>query len=282
MAASRWEQANVVITGAASGIGLALSQALVKRGANVWMADIDAGKIGQAAEPLGSQARPAVLDVRDAPAVRDLIERVVRDSGRLDFLFNNAGIGVSGETQELAVEHFDRIIDVNIRGVVNGTVAAYPILVKQGSGHIVNTASLAGLTPVPLLVPYSMTKHAVVGLSNSLRLEAARYGVRVSALCPAAIETPLLDSDNPSDLEIAWRPNTRRYLERLAGPVYPVERLVEDALRGVERNDGLIIVPGRARLGAFLCRIAPGLAQSGIRKALAAERRDRARKTATP
>ena len=277
MPVSRWEQANVVITGAASGIGLALSDALVQRGANVWMADVNAERVGQVTDPLGPRAHPVTLDVRDAPAMRDLVERVARDSGRLDYLFNNAGIGVSGEVHELAVEHFDRIIDINIRGVVNGIVAAYPLMVKQGSGHIVNTASLAGLTPVPLLVPYSMTKHAVVGLSNSLRLEAARYGVRVSALCPAAIETPLLSADNPSDLGISWRPNTRRYLARLSGPAYPVARLADDALRGVERNDGLIIIPGRARLSAMLCRIAPSLVQSGIRKALAAERRDRAR-----
>lgn len=277
MTANSWEQANIVVTGAASGIGLALSKALVQRGANVWMTDINGEKAGQAAEALGPRAHPAPLDVRDAPAVRDLVERVAKDSGRLDALFNNAGIGVSGEVHELAVEHFDRIVDVNIRGVVNGTVAAYPIMVKQKSGHIVNTASLAGLTPVPLLVPYAMTKHAVVGLSNSLRLEAARYGVKVSVLCPAAIETPLLSADNPSDLGVAWRPNTRRYLARLSGPAYPVERLADEALRGVERNEGVIIIPARARVSALLCRLAPGLVQSGIRKALAAERKDRGR-----
>jgi NAD(P)-dependent dehydrogenase (short-subunit alcohol dehydrogenase family) len=271
-----WEGASAVVTGAASGIGLALSSALVQRGAHVWMADVDAGRIGQAAEALGPTAHPVALDVREAPAVRELIERTARDSGRIDYLFNNAGIGVSGEVHELTVEHFDRIIDVNIRGVVNGIVAAYPIMVKQRSGHIVNTASLAGLMPVPLLTPYVMTKHAVVGLSSSLRAEAGSYGVRVSALCPGAIDTPLLDADNPADLpQPPWSPNVRRYLGRLGGPAYPVARLAADALQGVERNRGLIIVPAQSRISVLLYRLAPVLVRGAGRKAFAAELRER-------
>jgi NAD(P)-dependent dehydrogenase (short-subunit alcohol dehydrogenase family) len=269
---NRWDQAVAVVTGAASGIGLALSRELARRGARVWMTDVNAPAAEAAAAALGPSVRSAGLDVRDAAAVRDRIEQVAREAGRIDFLFNNAGIGVSGEVQDLGAEHFDRIIDINIRGVANGIVAAYPRMVKQGSGHIVNTASLAGLTPVPLLVPYAMTKHAIVGLSESLRLEAERYGVRVSALCPAAVETPLLDADNPADLRRPWHPNVRRYLERLAGPAYPVDRLAVEALRGVERNQGLIIIPARARLIARLYRLAPGLVVSGGQKVLAQER----------
>lgn len=275
MTTDNWNQSNAVITGAASGIGLALSTALVQRGANVWMTDVNAEKVSQAAEALGPKARASALDVRDAAAVRELIEGVARESGRIDYLFNNAGIGVSGEVQELGVEHFDRIIDVNIRGVVNGIVAAYPLMVKQRSGHIVNTASMAGLTPVPLVVPYAMTKHAVVGLSTSLRLEAEHYGVRVSVLCPSAIETPLLDAGNPSDLQgPSWRPNTRRYLARLAGgrPAYPVDKLAADTLEAMERNVGVIIIPSHSRIGALLNRLLPGVVEKGIRKVLAAER----------
>lgn len=273
---SRWEGANAIVTGAASGIGLALSRVLVQRGANVWMTDVNVERIAQAAEALGPKAHPEVLDVRDAAAVRGLVERVARDAGRLDFLFNNAGIGISGEAHELTVEHFDRIIDVNIRATVNGIVAAYTLMVKQRSGHIVNTASMAGLTPVPLLAPYAMTKHAVVGLSSSLRMEGARHGVRVSVLCPAAIETPLLDADNPPDLQtMPWRPNIRRYLARLAGQAYPVEKFAEEALQGVESNRGLIIIPAQARTAAWLYRLAPRTVQKGIRKAFLAELRDR-------
>jgi len=272
-----WDGKSAVVTGAASGIGLALSKALLDCGVHVWVTDIDAGRMKQAADALGSKAHPLSLDVRDASAVREVIAGVAREFGRLDFLFNNAGIGVAGEVHELGADHFDRIIDVNIRGVVNGTIAAYPLMVKQRSGHIVNTASLAGLAPTPLLTPYSMTKHAIIGLSSSLRLEAAAYGVRVSAICPAAVETPMLDAANPADLPMApWRPNVRRYLERLAGPPCSAARLAHAALRGVERNQGLIVVPARARIVALLYRVAPSLVDIAGRRALAAELNDRA------
>ena len=100
---------------------------------------------------------------------------------------------MGGSTHELDSSHWDRIIDINIKGVVNGVLTAYPLMVAQGDGHIVNTASGAGLAPAVLTVAYTTTKHAVVGLSTALRPEAALHGVRVSVLCPGAVDTPILD-----------------------------------------------------------------------------------------
>lgn len=277
MGTSSWTGRHAIVTGAASGIGLALSRVLVRRGAIVTMADVDAASLSRAAASLGGNARSRVVDVRDRAAVRDLIDAVVRDAGKIDYLFNNAGIGIAGEAHEIAGEHYDRIIDVNIRGVVNGVVAAYPLMVRQGFGHIVNTASLAGVSPAPLLTPYAMTKHAVVGLTTSLRIEAQHYGVRVSAVCPAAVETPMLDADLPADLPaIAWRPNVRQFLEQAAGAAYPADRLAEDVLRGVERNLALIVAPARARVVALLYRLLPGLVAWESRRLLDAQRASRA------
>lgn len=271
-----WNDASVLVTGAASGIGLALSKAVAKRGATVWMTDIDAAGVERAAKSVGAGARAAALDVRDADAVRAIVERVVAEHGRIDYLFNNAGIGLGGEAHELTNAHYDRIIDINIRGVVHGITAAYPIMIKQRSGHIVNTASMAGLVPAPLLVPYVMTKHAVVGLSLGLRAEAGGYGVRVTALCPSAVETPILDSAMPGDLPApSWRPNVRRYLTSFGGAPYPVDKLAEDTIRGIERNVPLIITPTNARIGAFLYRLFPGLVTRQFHKALATELADR-------
>ena len=259
---THWIGKSAVVTGAASGIGRALAQALVARGAVVWLTDIDGEAARREADALGPDARALALDVRDAEAVQQALDDVAAQHGRLNFLFNNAGLGVAGEMHELAIAHFDRLIDVNIRGVVHGVMAAYPRMVRQGHGHIVNTASLAGLAPTPLLTPYSMTKHAVVGLTLSLRVEAAPHGVRVSAICPAAVDTPLLDADNPVDLpRVPWRPDVRRYLEQLSGPPCDVDRLAADTLRGVERNQGLIVLPRQARAVAWLYRMLPGLVQ---------------------
>src|SRR6266851_10472536 len=193
-----------IVTGGASGIGRALSAALVERGGCVVIADLDETGAAQAVEEL-SVAGPgtlvaASLDVREAHAVAELVQRTHREQGRLDMLFNNAGIGVGGYAQELGLEHWERAIDVNLRGVVHGVHAAYPLMIEQGQGHIINTASMAGLVPSPGLTPYAMTKHAVVGLSLSLRVEAAAYGVRVTAVCPGVVETPILDQGGPDDL----------------------------------------------------------------------------------
>lgn len=274
--ADYWRDKAGVVTGAASGIGLAFSRALIERGARVWMADVDLERVTRAATTLGVGAYPVALDVRDAPAVLRVVETVAAEAGRIDFLFNNAGIGIDGEVHELTAEHFDRIIDINVRGVVNGVVAAYPLMVKQGSGHIVNTASLAGLAPAPLLTPYSMTKHAIIGLSQSLRGEAVRYGVRVSALCPAAIDTPMLHAPPPADLPaVSWHCDMRRYLERLSGPPVSADGFARAALKGIEQDRDIIVFPARARLVALLQRWLPGVVRRAGQKALAAERAER-------
>lgn len=276
MATESWSNKSAIVTGAASGIGLALVKGLMARGVKVWLTDVNQAAVQRTATELGVPKQAMQLDVRDGAAFQACVDRVVREAGALDFLFNNAGIGIAGETHEMAAEHFDRIVDINIRGVVNGVLAAYPLMVRQRSGTIVNTASAAGLLPAPLLTAYSMSKHAVVGLSASLRLEAAAHGVRVCVLCPSAIETPLLDVGNPPDLKaLPWVPHVRRYLTKLGGEPYPVQRMVEDALNGIERNQGQIVIPTRARLSAWLYRMLPGLVQGEVAKALAEERRSR-------
>jgi NAD(P)-dependent dehydrogenase (short-subunit alcohol dehydrogenase family) len=271
-----WKDQVVLVTGAGSGIGKALSLALARRGAKVTVTDIDGAAAERVAAECGAGARAAQLDVRDAAAVEREVQACVHAGGRIDVMVNNAGMGVGGETYQLEVAHFDRVLDVNVRGVVHGVMAAYPRMVKQGSGRIVNVASLAGLGPAPFLTAYSMSKHAVVGLSTSLRAEGAALGVRVNVLCPAAIETPLLDADNPSDLpKPPWRPDLRAFLTRLAGPPYPVDRLADDALAALARNESVIVLPGRARALWRLGRVAPWLVEKGSTDAVAEVRKRR-------
>ena len=265
---NHWKGKSAIVTGAGSGIGLALSEAMLARGAQVWLTDINAKSVAEAAERLGEGAHWLYLDVRDVGAVQACVDQVVEQHGTLDYLFNNAGIGVGGRSEDLSEAHYDRIIDVNIRGVINGVLAAYPQMIKQGHGHIISTASMAGLTPSPLLSAYAMTKHAVVGLSTSLRLEAERHGVRVTALCPAVIETPLIDSMGPEDLPLSWKPDSRRFLTSISGTPYPVARLAEDALRGVERNRNIIISPTKGYIGMLIFRLFPFAFRRLMRRAI--------------
>lgn len=263
-----------IVTGGASGIGRALGAGLVRRGVAVVLADVDGDRVVEAAASMSGgagHARGVELDVRDAVGFAALVREVHEDGGGLDLLFNNAGIGVGGETHELSLPHWDRAIDVNLRGVIHGVHAAYPLMRERGRGHIVNTASMAGLIPTPLITPYAATKHAVVGLSMSLRWEAADAGVRVSVVCPGVIETPILDSTGPDDLPKpdSARSSARGLLTQVGGRPYPAEDLAEDVLRAVARNEGLIISPRRARISWQVSRFAPGLVERYYRRVIA-------------
>ena len=249
-----------LITGGGSGIGAAVGALLAQHGDTVILADINTEAADTVATEIvssGGHAESATLDVRDMPAFARLVDRVVADHGRIDLIFNNAGIGVGGPIEDLSEEHWQRIVDINVMGVVHGIRAAYPHMIRQGDGHIVNTASLAGLVPSPMLAPYAMTKHAVVGLSLSLRPEAAMHGVRVSALCPGPTETPILDSRGPEDLAAHAGVSARDLLTKAAGRIYPVEDLARDFVAGIEANKALIIAPGRARASYWLHKLLP-------------------------
>ena len=306
--AGPFRDAVAIVTGGGSGIGAALVRALAARGAVVVIADIDepaakavaaeanaaeavaaeavaaeASAAGaKAAAPGEERAGPtagaagpdervstAGLDVRDAGAVADLVRQVAADHGRLDLMFNNAGIAVGGLVDELTLDHWNRVIDVNLRGVVHGVHAAYPLMVGQGHGHIVNTASLAGLVPGPGLAPYGAAKHAVVGLSLALRAEGAVRGVRVSAICPGFVDTPLLGRVNPDLPQTPTGANAAALARRL-GKLYQADLLARDVLAGIARNKALIVAPRSARVAWRMARYAPGFTMrtivAGIRR----------------
>jgi NAD(P)-dependent dehydrogenase (short-subunit alcohol dehydrogenase family) len=244
-----------IITGAASGIGLALSRELCARGAAVVMADRDAAGLAAAIVSMGDtafRASSAVVDVTDAAAVRCLIDGAVARHGRLDYLFNNAGIGVVGDARDLSLEDWRTVVDTNLFGTVHGVAAAYRVMAKQGFGHIVNTSSLAGLVPSPGEISYTASKYAVVGLSESLRIEAKDLGVKVSVVCSGLIDTPFLRNIKLIGI------GRQQLLQILPGLMAP-ERCARKILRGVELNKPIILVTFMAWWFWRINRISPGL-----------------------
>jgi len=243
-----------IVTGGASGIGRAVSEQLASRGASVILTDINSELLEETTKVIndaGGKAKAVQLDVRDFEAVKKVVDDAVTEFGHLDYMFNNAGIAVASEAHRHPHDAWRRVIDTNLYGVINGAVAAYPIMVKQGSGHIVNTASMAGMIPIPGEISYVTSKHGIVGLTLALRVEGALHGVKVSVVCPGFIRTPIYDNMELIDLD-------KRTMLRLVPKGASVDKTARVILEDVARNRAVIIPPRPARALWWLYRAFPG------------------------
>lgn len=244
-----------IVTGAASGIGAALASALVERGATVVGVDRDGERLAALQSRLGAGVLdPRILDLADTGSYRDVVEEVARQRGRLDLVFNNAGIVAGGELADMEEAAIERMMRVNTLAVIHGSRAACRVMRAQRHGHVVNTASSAGLMPVPWSSVYTASKHAVVGFSLALRSEARRYGVRVSVACPGLVATSIFDAAVP-----IGRYDYRATVE--AAPIAPIPpaRAASAILGGVARNQPCIVFPPVNRLLLGVRRVWPGL-----------------------
>lgn len=239
------------ITGGASGIGLALGQLLVREGIRVILADIDEAALDRAVQdqPHGMMEKIR-LDVTDAAAVEAALLAAATRYGTLDFVFNNAGVGGTKNAHEATPAQWRRIVELNLMGVVHGVSAAYPLMIRQGYGHIVNTSSISGILPWPGQTLYNTTKYAIVGLSHTLRQEAAHFGVRVSVVCPGPVQSSI------------W--GTGILGERTPGARPPpgamtAARAAEIIWSGVQSNAETIVFPRAAKVWAWIYRLHHGL-----------------------
>ncbi|WP_033321533.1 SDR family oxidoreductase [Streptomyces yerevanensis] len=186
-----------VVTGAGSGIGRAAARAFARRGARVVVTDLDAERAHAVVEELGALGGEAVAAACDVTVIDDL--QAVRDLalhrfGRVDLVMNNVGILAVGPVEAIPLEAWQRVIDVNLLSVVRSNLVFLPVLLEQGAGHVVNTASTAGLLPYGYdRLPYTATKHAIVGLSEALALYLRPRGIGVSCLCPAGVATNIVE-----------------------------------------------------------------------------------------
>jgi NADP-dependent 3-hydroxy acid dehydrogenase YdfG len=253
-----------LVTGAASGIGQGLAEALAMEGARVIATDINLENLKTNLRSLSANSfRVERLDVTDYGAFKRLMEDVISEEGRLDYIFNNAGIAIAGDLRDLTIEHWRPVLDVNLNGVVYGSLLAYRQMTKQGFGHIINLASIEGLIPFPTTASYVTSKFAVMGLSQSLRVEGADLGVQVSVVCPGFVRTAIFDVSpmiNMSREE--WLQANKRW-ERFA--VTP-GKCAEIILKGVAKNKPIIMVTGLAHVMWRLARLNPSFLLNFIRK----------------
>lgn len=245
-----------IVTGGSSGIGFAVSEALLKRGAIVHVVGIPAESVKAAKEKLAAykNARYAVVDVTHYDEVQKMVDAAVAEYGRLDYLFNNAGLGATLQFEKATLADWKKIIDVNLWGVIYGVHAAFPVMAKQGSGHIVNTASISGLLAPPYQALYCASKFAVVGMTEALRYEHEYRGIAFSTVCPGNVATPLFGSLEPPKDAIS------------------AEEAARIILAGVEQKEGLIIFPETVKQ-TYLALKADQEKMDALMKAMADTRR---------
>lgn len=240
--------ARVLITGGARGIGAATAKLLAARGARVWIGDVDEDTCLQTAAELGVCG--GLLDVTSPASWRDMLARIEASEGPLDVLVNNAGVMPLGAFEAETEQVRDLILDVNVRGVLNGMQAVLPGMARRGRGHVVNVASMAGMIPVPGMVTYNASKFAALGASLSARREYAGTGVAVSAVLPSAVRTELtsgaplgggMPTVDPEDvaaaiLAVLRSRAARRSVPRWVAPAWSTTAFVPEWLQSLARR----------------------------------------------
>jgi NAD(P)-dependent dehydrogenase (short-subunit alcohol dehydrogenase family) len=224
-----------VVTGAGSGLGRAIAAELAGRGYRVHVTDVDAGAADRVAAELGNEARGSALDVRDEAACRGLAESIGR-TGSLDLWVNNAGVFFPGPPWEQSAETRQLMLDVNVTGLMNGTIAALGPMRSAGRGHVVNVVSLAGIVAAPGEVAYSASKHAAMAFTLGTLFDLRRTGVKgvqLSAVCPDGIWTPMLE-DKLDDLDAA---------ASFSGHLLTAEKVAAQVGKLTERPRPILIVP---------------------------------------
>lgn len=245
-----------IVSGAGSGLGKCLCEELGRRGAIAIVTGLTQQEVQATADAIvqaGGQAIALAMDMRDRAQIQAAIDTVVARYGKLDYFFNVAGVAYIGEFDGADDNLIENVLRVNAGGPVFGSLYAYRQMKKQGSGHIINVSSMAGIVPTPGIAVYAATKHAVVGLSTSLRYEAEKFGVNVSVVCMGLVKSEML-------VRAKIQGMTADTFEGLSGfPAWETIRAANYILRGAERNDAYIVMPYYVRIFWWIQRFSPSL-----------------------
>jgi NAD(P)-dependent dehydrogenase (short-subunit alcohol dehydrogenase family) len=239
-----------VVTGGASGIGRAMAECFAASGMKLVLADIERGPLDEAVARLrasGAEAIGVPTDVTRAAEVRALADRALEAFGAVHVVCNNAGVAPMGKLLETSLEDWRWVVEVNLMGVVHGVAVFGPLLVRQGGGHIVNTASAAGLLAPPGLGAYAATKHAVVGLTETLYYELKDTGVGCSVLCPGLVNTRIFESERNRPAELggaaaSYGARQEQARKLISSQGTPPEQIAERVLQAI-RSEALYILP---------------------------------------
>lgn len=226
-----------IITGAASGLGLGIASELSKLGSIVILLDIDNERLSKAAtENIHGSYETKIVDVTNFEKIEEVFNQVYKKYGHIDYLFNNAGIGGTLPFDDATIKHWNKIINLNLYGVINGMTAIYPIMKKQQFGYIVNTSSIGGLIPFTGQSLYNTTKYAITGLSLSLEREFRSNNIDISIICPGMVQTrifykPIIGNEAPEE-----------YV-RIPKEAISVNQAVKDIINGLNHKKKIIITP---------------------------------------
>jgi NAD(P)-dependent dehydrogenase (short-subunit alcohol dehydrogenase family) len=262
------DQKTIFITGAGSGIGRATAQLFAERGWFVGLSDINQEGLEETAALLPEGQRISViLDTRDRSAWTRAVETFGQATGRrMHVLFNNAGVGKGGWIEEMPEEDIDLVLDVNLKGVINGVNAALPLLRETPGARIVNVASVAGVFGAPKMAVYCATKFGVRGLTEALDVEFARYGIRVVSLMPWFVDTAILDGQQ-SGLAGSNRAIRDQLVENKT-PIYPVRMAAERAWDAAHGRELHYMVGKEAERARFAARFFPNAMRERLKKTM--------------